>query len=291
MTTHDTMIVNELRALLRMTETEIQVAEVRRSQARTQAVETELRQNAENGRARARAINTALRERGGYPQAVTKAVGRLGAVAKSNLEQAQPLTEALLGDIALEHQLQDRARLLKALATAAEDRALVRLADRLIKAHGATVEWLTVVLAEVALGGPAALRATPVQMAVGLGVGLATLPARAVGRGVDSVLGRAGRAVDQVEESTQDAADRLVDLRDDAAHNVKKGLAPEVDELPVPGYDRMTKPRAIAAVRKLTDPADLRTIIAFEEGNKNRADVVSVIQVRLADVAKDVVLG
>jgi len=291
MPTPQVLIVNELRALLRLTETEIQVAETRRLQARTQAVEHELSENADNGRARAGAISAALRARGGHPQAVTMAVGRLGAVAKSNLEQAQPITEALLGDLALEHQLQDRARLLKALATAADDADALRLADRLITAHAATVEWLTVVVAEVALGGPAALRATPVQQAVGLGVGLVTLPARAVSRGVDSLVGRAGRVADNVEESTQEAAERLVDLRDDAVQKVRLQLAPDASELPVAGYEKMTKPRSIAAVKRLDAPQDIRAIMAFEEAGKNRADVVSAIQVRLAEVAKDVVLG
>lgn len=290
MPTPQVLIINELRALLRLTETEIQVAETRRLQARTQAVERELGENADNGRKRVEAISAALRARGGHPQVVTKAVGRLGAVAKSNLEQAQPITEALLGDLALEHQLQDRARLLKALATAAEDDDAVRLADRLITAHDATVEWLTVVVAEVALGGPAALRATPIQQAVGFGVGLATLPARVATRGVDSLVGLASRTATGVEESTEEAADRLVDLRDDAVGGVRRGLAPDVADLPIVGYEKMAKPRSISSAKKLDSPGDLRTIMAFEEANKNRADVVSAIQVRLAELAKDVVL-
>lgn len=292
------MIVSELRALLRLTETEIQIAETRRLQARTPAVERELAQNAENARSRARAIATALRQQGGVPDVVTTVVGRLSALAKSNVEQAQPLTDALLGDLALEHQLQDRARLLKALATAADEKLVVRLADRLIDAHGATIEWLTIVLAEVALGGPAALRATPAQKVVGLGVGLASLPARRLGRGVDVVVGRAGQAFDQVGDSSQELADSLVDLRDatrdsldDAVTRVRQEMAPEADELPVPRYDSLTKPRAIAAVKKLDDAEQVRAVVAYEEAHKNRADVVSAAQVQLARIAEDVVLG
>lgn len=308
MPTHNAMIVSELRALLRLTETEIQIAETRRAQARTEAVERELAQNAANARSRARQIAGALRAQGGVPDVVTTVVGRLGAAAKSNLEQGQPLTEALLGDLALEHQLQDRARLLKALATAAGEKDVVTLADTLVDAHGATIEWLTVVLAEVALGGPAALRATPVQVAVGVGVGLASFPARTVGRGVNAVLGRAGQVLDQVGETTQDVADNVsdsvtdlrdgvTDLRDGAvdgfestAKQVRKELAPEADELPVDGYEKLTKPRAIAAVKKIDRPEDLRAVIAFEEAHRNRADVVSAAQVQLSRIAKDVVL-
>ena len=71
-------------------------------------------------------------------------------------EQAQPFGEALLGDLALEHQLLDRARYIKALAVAMGNSDIEKLADRLIEAHSATVAWLTTVLAEDALGGPAA---------------------------------------------------------------------------------------------------------------------------------------
>lgn len=309
------MIVTELRALLRLTETEIQIAETRRAQARTEAVERELAQNAENARERARDIASVLRSQGGVPDVVTMAVGRLNAVAKSNLEQGQPLTEALLGDLALEHQLQDRARLLKALAAAADRRQVINLADRLVEAHGATIEWLTVVLAEVALGGPAALRQTPVQAVVGAGLQLATFPIRSVSRGVDGVLDRAGMLRERAESTSETVSDRVseavVDVRDTATQvrdsatgtagetargtvrGARRSLTPTPDasELPVKGYESFTKPRAIAAVKKLQDAADVRTVIAYEEATKNRADVVSAAQVQLSRIAKDVVLS
>jgi hypothetical protein len=38
----------------------------------------------------------------------------------------------------------------------------------------------------------------------------------------------------------------------------------------------------------LTDPADVRAIVAYEEANKNRHGVVSAAQTRLAAIAKDV---
>src|ERR671912_10678 len=53
------------------------------------------------------------------------------------------------------------------LLTQTEETQVRRLAEKLIGAHKATVEWLTVVLAEEALGGPAALAATPVQKVAG----------------------------------------------------------------------------------------------------------------------------
>ncbi len=44
-------------------------------------------------------------------------------------EQAQPFDEALLGDLALEHQLLDRARYIKALAVAAGNKDVENLAS------------------------------------------------------------------------------------------------------------------------------------------------------------------
>src|SRR4029450_12616194 len=60
-----------------------------------------------------------------------------------------------------------------------------KLADRLIVAHTATVEWLLTVLAEDALGGPAALQRTPIQAATGVAVRLVNVPMSWSARGLD----------------------------------------------------------------------------------------------------------
>ncbi|GCE43776.1 hypothetical protein Rhow_008074 [Rhodococcus wratislaviensis] len=95
-------------------------------------------------------------------------------------------------DLTLEHQLLDRARYLKVLAAATQRTEIEALAFRLITAHSATMDWLTIVLAlliayfhmwqrdrtvradegdaEDALGGPAALRRTPLQAVAGTAV-------------------------------------------------------------------------------------------------------------------------
>ena len=117
-------------------------------QARTDAVRRELSQNAANGRARAEAVEAAIRKLGGFPDVVGPLLGRAGAAVKALTEQAQPFGEALLGDLALEHQLLDRARYIKALAVAVGRSDIEKLADRLMEAHSATVDWLTTVLAE-----------------------------------------------------------------------------------------------------------------------------------------------
>lgn len=60
-------LIAQLRAVLDLTNTEIQVAETRVTQARTEAVRTELSQNASNGGDRAEAIETAIRDLGASP--------------------------------------------------------------------------------------------------------------------------------------------------------------------------------------------------------------------------------
>ena len=127
-----------MRALLDLTNTEIQVAETRVAQARTEAVRRELTQNADNGRDRAEAIEKAIRQLGGRPDVIGPFLGRAAAAVKALTEQAQPFDEALLGDLALEHQLFDRARYVKAFAVAAQESDVEALASRLITAPPAT---------------------------------------------------------------------------------------------------------------------------------------------------------
>ena len=180
-------LIAQLRTVLDLTHTEIQVAETRVAQARTDAVRRELTENAENARIRAEAIEKAIRELGGFPDVIGPFLGRAAAAVKALTEQAEPFDEALLGDLALEGQLLDRSRYVKALAVSAGHKDVEDLASRLITAHTATVEWLTTVLAEDALGGPAALRRTPVQAAAGLAVKLANLPFTWSTRGAERI--------------------------------------------------------------------------------------------------------
>ena len=175
-TAETTTLLAQLRTVLDLTHTEIQVAETRVAQARTEAVRRELEQNAANGRDRAEAIETAIRDLGGFPDVIGPFLGRAAAAVKALTEQAQPFDEALLGDLALEDQLLDRSRYIKALAVASKQPEVQALADRLITAHSATVDWLTTVLAEDALGGPAALVRTPLQAAAGVAVKAVNTP-------------------------------------------------------------------------------------------------------------------
>ena len=118
-TTTEKLIV-QLRTLHHLTNTEAQIAQTRQAQARDEAVREELATNAANAQERAQLIAAALRDLGGVPDVVTPALGRATALAKTVVEQGQPIAAALFGDLALEHQLLDRARYLEALADAAD---------------------------------------------------------------------------------------------------------------------------------------------------------------------------
>ena len=309
-------LIAQLRTVLDLTHTEIQVAETRIAQARTDAVRRELTQNAEHGRTRAIAIEQAIRDLGGFPDVIGPFLGRAAAAVKALTEQAEPFDEALLGDLALEGQLLDRARYVKALAVSAKNSDVEDLATRLITAHSATVEWLTTVLAEDALGGPAALRRTPLQAATRLAVKFANLPftwstrgAERVAEAVRSVrpafadlVERGSRSTEVVtktltgaRDSALDAAERITrqegaDDAADAIHSVR-GTTGILDaaELPIPDYDDLNVNEAANAAKELTDAADIRAIVAYEEAHKNRQRVVSAAQTRLAAIAQEVV--
>ncbi len=309
-------LLAQLRAVLQLTNTEIQIAETRVAQARTDAVRAELTQNALNGRARADAIESTLRDLGGLPDVVGPLVGRTLALFKTLAEQAQPFDEALLGDLALEQQLLGRSKYIKALATAAKEPAAVALADRLIRAHSATVDWLETVLAEDALGGPAALRRTPLQAAAGGAVKIVNAPATWSARGLDraldaarstpnrlgELLGRGAHASDiaaRTLAASRDAAleaaeevtrEEGVDGVADAIHSARAaGGILDADELPIEDYDTLNVSESVAAIKDLTDSSDIRTIVAFEEAHKNRHGVISAAQTRLASIAQDVI--
>lgn len=253
------------------------------------------------------------------PDVVSPAVGRLIAFAKAGAEQAQPLPEALFGDLALEHQLLDRSRYVKVLAKELDQKSTVQLAERLEKAHQATVEWLTTVLAEEALGGPAAIKATPVQTVAAGAYRVAILPGR-------WTLNRVNAAADRVSQSTEQVRNRILEFRGKAAQisgsasevvqaSVSAGLKSgekqakansdkageaihearrktgnlTADELPIKGYDELSASNAAEAVKQLGKAEDIRTVVRYEEAHKARATVVSAAQTTLARIAKDAV--
>ena len=309
-------LLAQLRTVLDLTNTEIQVAETRVAQARTEAVRRELTQNAANGRARAESIEAAIRNLGGLPDVIGPLLGRAAAAVKAMTEQAQPFGEALLGDLALEHQLLDRARYIKALAVAKGSSDIEKLADRLIVAHTATVEWITTVLAEDALGGPAALQRTPIQAATGAAVKLVNVPmswsARGLDRAVETVraappalgelLSRGAHAGDVATKALSASRDAALATAEritrregagqaaDALHSMRSAAGVlEADELPITDYDALNVSEAVTEIKNLATPADVRAIMAYEEAHKNRHGVVSAAQTRVAAIAQEVV--
>src|SRR3954464_4952782 len=317
---HNTKIINQLRALVLLTQTEERVARTRISQARTEAVRRELTQNADNAAARSIEITEALRSLGGVPDVVTPALGRLGAVLKATFEQAAPFQEALLSDLSLEHQLLERATYVKVLAEQAEETQVRRLAEKLIGAHQATVEWLTVVLAEEALGGPAALVPTAVQKVAG-GV------TRAVNAPVRFWVSTVNNTVDTVKHAGEETSDRFSAVTDKAAgltdavsetltagrsaslrraeqiarregnkdaakaaRHAREELGDvSADELPIKNYDNLSVADAIKAIKGLKEPRDISVILSYEEAHKSRANVASAAQTQLASLAKEAV--
>ena len=317
---HNTKLINQLRALVLLTQTEEQVARTRISQARTDAVRKELTQNADNAAKRSLEITEQLRSLGGVPDVVTPALGRLSAILKATFEQAAPLEEALLSDLQLEHQLLDRATYLKVLADQAGQTKVRQLAEKLITAHEATVEWLTVVLAEEAMGGPAALVATPVQKVAGGVARTLNAPVRfwanTVNNAVDTVkqageetserftavTERASALTEAVRETlaagrgaSLKRAEQVADREGNkdvakAARTAREDLGEvSADELPIKKYDELTVAEAIKAIKGLKSPEDIRVVIHYEEAHKSRSNVVSAAQTQLADLAKEAV--
>ena len=311
-------LISQLRMLLQLTYTEASVAETRMAQARTDAVRRELEQNSRNAEQRAEALQEALRDLGGVPDVVGPALGRLGALVKTPLEQAEPLDEALLQDLSLEHQLLDRARYLKALAETAENTSVQQLADRLITAHTATVEWLSVVLAEEALGGPATLRATPMQRVAGGATRVINAPARIAAEGVNRAAANATQVREQAKTTLSQAKDKAGTLTNAArevittgrnaslrqaeteaaqagdtetaraVHRVRREAgALDAAELPIKNYDELYAQDAVKAIKALDKATDVRAVLRYEENNAARRSVIAAAEAQVTALAKE----
>lgn len=170
------MLVTELQQLLRLTAFEQTMATVRRSQARTAALEQELTANVQRARERSVLLVQAIRDAGGVPDRVGSALGKVGAFTTAQLNQVQTLQGALLGDLTLEHQLRERTRYARTLAQSLEATSVLPVLDRLETAHTATIDWLEERLTEVGRTGTSLLRATPLQAVVGTARRLALVP-------------------------------------------------------------------------------------------------------------------
>ena len=300
--TNTDKLIGQLRTLHHLTNSEIQVAQTRLAQARNDTVRQQFTTNAANAQERATLIAAALRELGGVPDVITPALGRAAALAKAVVEQGQPLTGALFGDLALEHQLLDRARYLEALADAADNIDIRLLARRLQAAHQETVEWITSVLAQEASGKPTAVRPTPVQIALGRLTRAANYPTRWAAEWINETAEAAARTRSRVTTVTEAAVDSLTASRDaglEQAEQIatRKGArrfattlhrtrvlagALSEGELPIDNYDDLKVGEVEGSVQKLTDLAALTALLRYEHSHKDRAGATTAIENRLA---------
>ena len=223
-------LVAQLRALEHLTRTEARIARVRTAQARTATIRRELETNAAAADRRVERIGDALRSLDAVPDVLAPAVGNVLALVKNVVEQAQPVDEAVLGDLMLEQQLRDRARYARGIAAHLGLTEIVALADTLVEAHTETVEWLHNVLAQEAVDGPRVLEPTPLQRVAGGATRIAGLPARfaveRVNRTVDAVThrGRVARArVEGAVEGTVESALNLVTETADTVTRIGRG--------------------------------------------------------------------
>jgi hypothetical protein len=195
-----------------------------------------------------------------------------------------------------------------------------QLAEKLIDAHKATVEWLTVVLAEEAMGGPAALVPTPLQKVAGGVARAVNAPVRFVANTVNTAVDSVQHAGEETGERFSSAAARAAALGEAVRETLATGRAASLrraeriaqregnteaanvaretreelgdvtaDELPIKGYDSMNTQDAVKAVKQLRTPHDINVIIRYEETHKQRSSIVSAAQTQLAALAKEAV--
>jgi hypothetical protein len=264
-------LVGQLRVLHQLTNSEIQLAQTRQAQARDETVRQQFTTNAANAQERAALIAATLRALGGVPDVITPALGRATALAKSVIEQGQPLTGALFGDLYLEHQLPDRARYLEALADAADHNEARLLARRLQAAHHETVSWITSVLVEEASGEVTAVHPPAVRTR--------SRVATVTGAAADSLAAGRDAGLHQAEEianrkGAHATADRLHRTR-----VLTGGLSEE--ELIVDQYDDLTVNEVEPAVQKLSDITAVTALLRYEHNHKDRAGASSAIENQL----------
>ena len=75
----------------------------------------------------------------------------------------------------------------------------------------------------------------------------------------------------------------------DLLHSVRTATGVlDSGELPIDDFDELNVAEAVTAIKGLTDPADVRAILAYEESNKGRQGVISAAQTRVAHIAQEV---
>lgn len=262
-------LVAQLRALEHLTRTEARIARIRTAQARTATIRGELETNATAADRRVAELGDALRSLDAVPDVLAPAVGSVVALVKAVVEQAQPVDEAVLGDLVMENQLLDRARYAREIAAHLGLPEIVALADRLVDAHTETVAWLHTVLAQEAAGGPRVLEATPLQRIAGGATRVAGLPARfaveGVNRTVDAVTHRGRVAKARVEGAVEGTVEGARSVAADAAGTVTR-IGRDTREVAEAGRDA-----ALGRAEQIAERADAPAVA--EVTHQARAEV------------------
>jgi hypothetical protein len=226
----------------------------------------------------------------------------------------QTLQGALLGDLALEHQLRERTRYARTLATSLGETQVLPVLDRLETAHSATIDWLETRLNEVGRTGTSALRATPVQAAVTAIRRSAAVPFGLIADGVNLAGGALGRLTGKapqplqevladVEDTAARVGDRVVDLTErgtavaTSAGRKATAKAEEMtdkteaeadvdpDKPPFAGYASLTGDSVMRHVADTEDVEALEALLAYEEAHKARKGVVTAARERLQELS------
>jgi bacterioferritin (cytochrome b1) len=205
------MLLSELQDLLRLTAFEQTIANVRRLQARATPIAQELAANAVKSGERKALLSDAVRQVGGVPDVVGAGMAKAGAFLQTQVNQVQTLQGALLGDLALEHSLRERARYARTMADKLGYDQVVPVLDRLETAHTATIEWLEARLSEVAETGTSALKATPAQSAVMTVRRVAGMPFGVVAGTVNRATALLARKTSSVQDVAADVASRATE--------------------------------------------------------------------------------
>jgi hypothetical protein len=264
-------LLSQLNSLLRLTQTEEMIARVRRTQATSGAVERELAGNAEKCRERSGLLRGLISDLGGVHDVVGVTVGRLSAAAKSQLEQGTTLSEALLSDLTLEHQLLDRAGFVEVLAGALNEPRVIEAMERLEDAHRATVDWINTVLADVATGRPTKLSPTTVQVAVATGRRVTFFGARQAAAAVNRSVAAIGEVQHRVSRQAGRVQQRAGQTASDAGETVPR-IVRDTGEVLTAGRD--------AALARAED-------VAGEEGATRAAETVRVTREALGALRAD----
>ena len=302
------MLLSELQDLLRLTASEQVIANVRRLQAASSSIADELKANAGKSLERQQLLRDAIKQAGGVPDVVGATFGKAGAFLQTQVNQVQTLQGALLGDLALEHQLRERARYARTLAESLGYSQVIPVLDRLETAHSATIEWLEARLGEVGRTGTSALKATPVQAAVTAARRTLGVPFGVLSAGVNrasSLLGKkAGTAADSAGKAVDTAVAKVEAVAEDVTGATRAGVEKaaqsesgeqvldltglDADHQPFAAYSTLSGDSVMRHVNDSDDVEHLREILAYEQAHKARKGVLQALESRLTELSTTV---